>query len=40
MICMFPQLKSLDFAKITDDEKDTARLHIIVNNNNVKKHSM
>lgn len=40
MIVMFPQLRSLDFAKITEDEKDSARLHIIVNNNNVKKHSL
>lgn len=31
MICMFPSLKSLDFAKVTEDEKDLARLHIIVN---------
>ena len=37
---MFPNLKSLDFAKVTDDEKDAARLHIIVNNTNVKKHSL
>ncbi len=27
---MFPELKSLDFAKVTEDEKDSARLHIIV----------
>ena len=37
---MFPNLKSLDFAKVTDDEKDAARLHIIVNNTNVKKYSL
>ncbi len=30
IICMFPELKSLDFAKVTEDEKDSARLHIIV----------
>ena len=29
---MFPELKSLDFAKVTEDEKDSARLQIIVNN--------
>ena len=40
IICMFPNLKSLDFAKVTDDEKDAARLHIIVNNSNVKKYSL
>lgn len=40
VICMFPQLRSLDFAKITEDEKDGARLHIIVNNNSNKKHSL
>lgn len=40
IICMFPNLKSLDFAKVTDDEKDAARLHIIVNNTNVKKYSL
>ena len=37
---MFPQLKSLDFAKVTEAEKDKAKLHIIVNNNNVKKYSV
>ena len=37
---MFPNLKSLDFAKVTDDEKDAAKLHIIVNNTNVKKYSL
>ena len=31
VICMFPELKSLDFAKVTEDEKDSARLQIIVN---------
>ena len=31
---MFPELKSLDFAKVTEDEKDSARLHIIVSKNN------
>ena len=40
IICMFPNLKSLDFAKVTDDEKDAAKLHIIVNNTNVKKYSL
>ena len=40
IICMFPQLKSLDFAKVTEAEKDKAKLHIIVNNNNVKKYSV
>merc|ERR1719336_3098505 len=39
VICMFPKLKSLDFAKVTEDEKDQAKLHIIVNNSNVKKYS-
>ncbi len=33
IICMFPELKSLDFAKVTEDEKDSARLHIIVSKN-------
>ena len=37
---MFPQLKSLDFAKVTEAEKDKAKLHIIVNNTNVKKYSV
>ncbi len=40
IICMFPQLKSLDFAKVTEAEKDKAKLHIIVNNSNVKKYSL
>ena len=40
IICMFPQLKSLDFAKVTEAEKDKAKLHIIVNNTNVKKYSV
>ena len=40
VICMFPKLKSLDFAKVTEDEKDAAKLHIIVNNSNVKKYSL
>merc|ERR1712038_1349360 len=40
VICMFPKLKSLDFAKVTEDEKDAAKLHIIVNNTNVKKYSL
>ena len=49
IICMFPELKSLDFAKVTDDEKDSARLHIIVSKNSkgagrdtngVKKYSL
>lgn len=31
IIAMFPSLKSLDFAKVTEDEKDQARLQIIVN---------
>ena len=34
---MFPQLKSLDFAKVTEDEKDSAKLQIIVNKNNKAK---
>lgn len=37
VICMFPQLRSLDFAKVTEDEKDSARLHIIVNPGNMSK---
>ena len=40
IICMFPQLKSLDFAKVTEAEKDKAKLHIIVSNSNVKKYSV
>eukprot|EP00093_Oithona_nana_P004794 04794.XXX_174916_175636_1 [CDS] Oithona nana genome sequencing. len=40
IICMFPQLKSLDFAKVTEAEKDKAKLHIIVNNSSVKKYSV
>ena len=36
---MFPQLKSLDFAKVTEDEKDSAKLQIIVNKNNKGKNS-
>merc|ERR1711983_464260 len=40
IICMFPQLKSLDFAKVTEAEKDKAKLHNIVNNTNVKKYSV
>lgn len=31
VICMFPELKSLDLVTVTEDEKDSARLHIIVN---------
>ena len=31
IIAMFPSLKSLDFAKVTEDEKDRAKLQIIVN---------
>ena len=37
IISMFPDLKSLDFAKVTEDEKDTARLHIIVSKNSLGK---
>jgi len=37
IICMFPELKSLDFAKVTEDEKDSARLHIIISKNNAGK---
>ena len=46
VICMFPELKSLDFAKVTEDEKDSARLHIIVSKKSTtkkaetKKHSV
>jgi hypothetical protein len=41
MIIMFPQLQTLDFTKITDPEKDKARLNIVVNNagGNGKKQS-
>ena len=36
---MFPDLKSLDFAKVTEDEKDSARLQIIVSKNSLGKSS-
>ncbi len=32
---MFPDLKSVDFAKVTEDEKDSARLQIIVSKNSL-----
>ena len=35
VISMFPDLKSLDFAKVTEDEKDSARLQIIVSKNSL-----